>query len=507
MKEKKRGMLFKFSIVFAVFTVVTLVCNGLWTYIDQKGIYEEKYRDNARHLSGLLESLVLSDPADFKTYQDYIIAHGDEIDIPIDFNNYLKAKNDFYKAFAEEYPTESYSGEKFDSMTEELKKLYIIYRHEYFLLTFEKARETFNVPYTYYIVPSDEEGYVYYVIDAERTAREENSKYMVLADCCNDSEEVMPVFYKSWNLGKNIDEYDRFDNEYGLTNSYYTILEIDGKKQGMLCVDTDVTQMYTDISRNTAIQMVKNGLVTVAVMAGMLLFINKRYIKKLVALQENIKDYSDKKDPGIVNKIEQGIRGYDEIATLSKQTAEMILELENYMNSLLRATKELSSTKELAHKDALTGVGNKVRYDTEMLRLDHYITENKGEFGLIMIDLNFLKLINDTYGHDVGNLAIRKVCSELCNIFPTEKVFRIGGDEFVVIIEGELYPKAENLVEDFKEAMKNAYISTGEGQEKVSVAVGLAMYDKNTDKNTESVFKRADKYMYENKKKMKAVRT
>ena len=163
---------------------------------------------------------------------------------------------------------------------------------------------------------------------------------------------------------------------------------------------------------------------------------------------------------------------------------------------------------ELANKDSLTGIRNKTAYDKEIKNLEYDLGRGRlDKFGIGMIDLNFLKRINDTYGHEHGNLAIKKLCGIVCKVFEHSPVFRIGGDEFVVILRGHDYDNMGGLVEQFH---KELNLIDGDAKldpwEKVSAAIGIAIYDKSVDANVLNVFKRADKKMYECKKSQKAIR-
>ena len=95
----------------------------------------------------------------------------------------------------------------------------------------------------------------------------------------------------------------------------------------------------------------------------------------------------------------------------------------------------------------------------------------------------------------------------ICAVFGEEHVYRIGGDEFVVILEGEKVSLSKYFIEQFKAEMarKNSNAAL-QAWEKVSAAVGVAIYN-SSDKTADAVFKRADKEMYENKLAMKAART
>ena len=194
----------------------------------------------------------------------------------------------------------------------------------------------------------------------------------------------------------------------------------------------------------------------------------------------------------------------------------MILEMENYMKNLVETMKKLGEAREhadamneLAHKDALTGVRNKTAYDSEVHRIEWELVQDKNKrFAFAMIDLNYLKRINDTYGHEQGNIAIQKLCRIVCTIFEHSPVFRIGGDEFAVVLENEDYVHVDELVAEFNAKLDEmAQDASLEPWERISAAVGVAFYDPVTDSSVANVFKRADKAMYLRKKKMKATRS
>ena len=165
--------------------------------------------------------------------------------------------------------------------------------------------------------------------------------------------------------------------------------------------------------------------------------------------------------------------------------------------------------RELANKDALTGVKNKLAYDRETRRVEAEMEADKGKrFGLVMIDLNFLKRINDTFGHEQGNIAIKKLCHIVCTIFAHSPVFRVGGDEFAVMLENDDYENADALVAELNATLENmAKDDTLEPWERVSAAIGFARYDAAADSSVANVFKRADREMYNRKKAMKALRS
>ncbi|ETP73384.1 diguanylate cyclase (GGDEF) domain-containing protein [Lachnospiraceae bacterium JC7] len=205
------------------------------------------------------------------------------------------------------------------------------------------------------------------------------------------------------------------------------------------------------------------------------------------------------------------IRTGDELEQLLNAMKQMENDLNIYFSNMLEAKEELRNTREevenmnrLANVDALTGVRNKRAYDKEAKRLEESIGKADAQFALVMVDMNFLKNINDNYGHEKGNVAIRKLCSIICKSFSHSPVFRIGGDEFVVIVEKEQFDKRDELISGLREKLeKNYHDDSAEPWERISAAIGYAEFTEDTDRTVDDVFKKADNAMYENKKKMK----
>ena len=101
---------------------------------------------------------------------------------------------------------------------------------------------------------------------------------------------------------------------------------------------------------------------------------------------------------------------------------------------------------DLANKDALTGVKNKRAYVQAETEMDQEI-DKKAPFSMVVCDLNGLKQVNDTQGHKAGDEFIRNACKVICDVFDHSPVFRIGGDEFAVILKGRDYERREELIQ------------------------------------------------------------
>ncbi|MBQ1547961.1 MAG: GGDEF domain-containing protein [Lachnospiraceae bacterium] len=289
------------------------------------------------------------------------------------------------------------------------------------------------------------------------------------------------------------------------------LLDSSGECYALLCVDIEVSEIDKIVKRNAMKNMVIIALVGLLYTIFFITMTNKYVSNPLMKLQKSVTEYAENcsgvreskhlyyEDPNIKTK--------NEMEALSDAVIVMTESIEEYVKDVASAEMKAESMEYLANKDALTNVRNKTAYDKYLEHMEQDLANEEFPFGIAMIDLNFLKKINDSYGHEYGDKAIKKLCDIVCNIFTHSPVFRIGGDEFVVVLKGRDHDDREKLMQEFREKINT--LSNDESFEiwdRISAAIGYAEYDKNTDHEIIDVFRRADKEMYENKKAMKAVR-
>ncbi len=165
----------------------------------------------------------------------------------------------------------------------------------------------------------------------------------------------------------------------------------------------------------------------------------------------------------------------------------------------------IGNLNDLAYADTLTGVHNKGAFDLYVQELEAKLREPEGpaEFAVCIFDCNELKKVNDSSGHDKGDLYLQAGCRLICRVFNHSPVFRIGGDEFAAVLLGADFRDREALVRRFDESSLEIRQQTEVLWEKVDIARGLAVYDPEEDGSVNDVVRRADRLMYENKWKTK----
>ena len=181
-------------------------------------------------------------------------------------------------------------------------------------------------------------------------------------------------------------------------------------------------------------------------------------------------------------------------------------EREEYRNNLELALErekeqfqEYKRTWKLAYNDALTGVKSKRAFMEHEELLDWQMAQKvKNKLAIIVFDVNNLKQINDTLGHDEGDRYIKEACKIICDIFKKSPVYRVGGDEFVAVLENDDFDNREQLQNAFNQIIeKNLY------RNDVVVAMGMAEYVPTEDECCRQIFERADQRMYARKRQLK----
>lgn len=210
-------------------------------------------------------------------------------------------------------------------------------------------------------------------------------------------------------------------------------------------------------------------------------------VKRLQKLETAVRSVAD----GDLN-ISLSVGEHDEIGKLTRAFIDMVQKLKSNLLEL----------NDRVYRDGLTSVRNRQAYQNDVAALDKRIhNEEEIEFGLVVLDINCLKYINNTHGHDLGDALIIRVCRMICDTFQHSPVYRIGGDEFAVILQNTDFENRDSLMEQFREVMLS--IECGDVVLKMPASAGLSVFDKTLDHCFGDVFRRADALMYQNKMEIK----
>ena len=160
----------------------------------------------------------------------------------------------------------------------------------------------------------------------------------------------------------------------------------------------------------------------------------------------------------------------------------------------------------LVYTDSMTRVGNKTAYtdcvDTIYKKI---VAKEDIKFAVWVADINNLKQVNDTFGHEYGDLLIQNGASILKKVWESKFVYRIGGDEFAIVYPNIEKAEAEKMILLFEESLEDYNCQNQSKELHLQMAMGMAVYDSETDKDYMDVFRRADEVMYKDKKHKKSM--
>ena len=179
----------------------------------------------------------------------------------------------------------------------------------------------------------------------------------------------------------------------------------------------------------------------------------------------------------------------DEITDIIFKTRSMHNVIRSY---LVRAKSE-------ARHDSMTGTGNRTLFSETVKEIDEKIANGTADFTISVFDINGLKATNDEYGHDEGDSLITDAAEVLKETFGKDVVYRIGGDEFIAILEETPLEEADNITEKLETRIDMLNKSEKRQQIPLTISKGTVAYRKGVDKNFNAVFKRADTVMYHDK--------
>ncbi|MBO4383953.1 MAG: diguanylate cyclase [Clostridia bacterium] len=372
-------------------------------------------------------------------------------------------------------------------------------------------KESMELDFIYIIVPlNDEPADNVMNVIAGATAYEyehEADETVKLGELTGDSYPVKTVrkYLDAYESGKLsfFEEITEWGDEYtGLMPLYDSA----GNKVAALCMDVSAKEIHTALGK----EVILTGMI-VALLGGVfttlfVIWMRHNVTEPLEQLESCVVDFAERshetRDLDALRLEVPDIRTGNEVESLSRAVAKMSDDLREAVSNVLDRELELKKMNVIAHKDALTGVGNKAAYDLYAEELAEKIANGHPEFAVVMADVNCLKEINDEHGHKSGDGYLRTSCDIICGVFKHSPVFRVGGDEFVVVLTGRDLEAKNALLKEAREAFRISSENTeAKPWERASAALGMAVYREGVDESVADVLGRADAEMYSEKKK------
>ena len=237
-----------------------------------------------------------------------------------------------------------------------------------------------------------------------------------------------------------------------------------------------------------------------------LIWMRQSMITSNIQLMNNIKDHYEQAAEYSISRVNDELFIENQIQELDMaNTKSILMVVYMFVFSLIIMltnysyfNKRAKASESIANTDSMTGVRSKHAYISFEKSLNESIEEGiSNEFAVVVCDVNGLKYVNDNYGHKAGDEYIKSASKLICNLFKHSPVFRVGGDEFVVVLSGIDYDnRHEIMINLLKFSTDNI------GTNRVVIAAGISDYIQDKDKNVFNVFERADEQMYVQKEQL-----
>lgn len=354
-------------------------------------------------------------------------------------------------------------------------------RMENILNTVRDAQQDMNIPYIY--ITRDVNGRQVFVVDPDL---ESPGAY---------GEEVVytPAQPIAWSGTAMVDD-EPYSDEWG---TYYTawapVFNDSGAVVGLVGVDFEAVEINDQITFSTVFIIISAAILILITIAFFLVYSRKENFRMKIMSEEidnlsvSLKTMFDEVE-GIKTEVDSNgkddYEGVDFLDYIQRKTLYMKKRLRDHMEYM----------EGLANVDFLTQAGNTRAFGLERDKCQKDIEIGKADFAVAVFDINNLKEINDNFGHESGDRIIIAAAEALKQSFVKFNVYRIGGDEFAVIIPSTT-AKAMDLV--FGLVDEKVLKINGQFTDfKLSVSKGYSLFDPETDKHFQDVFLRADHSMY-----------
>lgn len=309
---------------------------------------------------------------------------------------------------------------------------------------------------------------------------------------------------KAWSGVSSVDD-EAYADEWGeFFTAWSPVRDSSGQVVSIIGVDFSAEWYNKQVS--THVQSVIIASALSVVFGGAIVFLFSQQLRrrihllnselsvlssKMEELEDEIRLNRDVDDKPNRNPSEEFDGNSDNIELLTNKIHGMQERLKNYVQHL----------HDQAYTDTMTGVENKTAYLEYVKELNHQINVGTANFAVVVFDIDGLKNTNDNFGHECGDQIITDTATYISAVFGDDRVFRIGGDEFIAVLSNttqedldEKFARLKEAIEDFNKNKKR-YVMT------LSFSWGGAIYEPGRDADFKNVFKRADDAMYLNKDK------
>lgn len=277
-----------------------------------------------------------------------------------------------------------------------------------------------------------------------------------------------------------VDKWGRF------YSAYSPVFDSNEEVAGIVAVDFSADWFDRQLSTQLKAMLSISGI-SIVVASLIILLVVSRYKKRFDRLFQGTNLVSEGIET-LVHEISPDAEMDEQPLSQTRDMDEIDMLNDRIFSLQEKLSRQIQWVRSRTYIDALTGLDNRSAYEEHVGRLENGIRGGTADFAIAVFDLNGLKEVNDRFGHEKGDEVIRAAALALKKVFSDGTIYRIGGDEFIVILEDGCADLTEKL----------ASLRGYEGD--FSISCGSAVYHGASDGDYNAVFNRADAAMYNDKR-------
>ena len=358
-----------------------------------------------------------------------------------------------------------------------------------------------ELTYIYTVKATEDEKTFIFVIDTDPDEPAVYGEKVVYTDALYDAGQGRPAVDK-------VASKDRWGRYY---SAFCPVYDSSDNIAGIIGIDYSAVWYEQQVKHN-ALSHVLTTVVSLAVGCILILLVTAKLRKRLDGLYKeasalatdvegltkeiSVKNENYREEDGdVIDPADDG-QDVEEENQSSDAVEALALKIRSMQDELKKYNYYVHSR---AYTDTMTGVGNKTAYFDTVRDLNKKISDGTARFVVVFCDINGLKNINDNFGHELGDIIISDAASVLKCVFDPKNIFRIGGDEFIVVQENITEKEMEDRIKALEGELAVFNEKEREYGMKLTFSHGIGVFDPNVDTEFRQVFKRADESMYRNK--------
>lgn len=358
----------------------------------------------------------------------------------------------------------------------------------------DSFRRTIDLEYIYGIRRLDDDTFVF-TIDPDPNTPGEFGEPVVETEALARAASGTPA----------VDDTPYEDSWGRFYSAYSPVFDSGGNVAGIVAVDFNADWFDRQVERQALIAIIV-AIASLAVGAIVVLVVTSRFRNRFRELRSELETLGTDMESFTYEvlgpaarrvEVTQLVSELEKTGAVSGGEIEAIGDQVRVMQDMLRG--HIAAVRAQAYSDALTGVGNAAAYAEEVGRLSEEILSGDASFAIGVFDVNGLKQINDTYGHEEGDRAIVGAAEALIEAFELERVFRVGGDEFSVVMDHMTAEEVAACLQTLDATLAIINERRDPDHPEVTVSRGWSAYRPEDDKDVRTVAKRADEEMYHDK--------